>query len=99
MLYARLSGNVETAPWSLGRFGVPINAFALLYSAWVGTFMVFPNYLPITGDYMNYALPINAVVWIFSLSSWFFWAKKNWKGLNKEIVDTVVADSDRNTKD
>ena len=99
MLYARLSGRFETAPWSLGRFGIPINVFALLYSAWVGLFMVFPNYLPITAAYMNYALPINALVWIFALGLWLGWGKKNWRGLNVEVVNTVVADSDRNTKD
>ena len=99
MLYGRLTGRLEKAPWSLGRFGVPINIFGLLYSAWVGQFMVWPNYLPITAAYMNYALPINALVWIFAVGTWFGWAKRNWMGLNIELVNTVVADSDRNTKE
>lgn len=40
MLYSRLTGRVAEAPWSLGKFGVPINAFALFYSAWIGVFLV-----------------------------------------------------------
>ncbi|KAK5169520.1 uncharacterized protein LTR77_005496 [Saxophila tyrrhenica] len=99
MLSARLSGRIGEAPWSLGRFGVAINAFAIVYSAWLGIFMVFPNYLPITAAYMNYALPINALVWIVAIVSWFAWARKNWQGLDIEIIDKVVADGDRDTKE
>lgn len=41
MLSARLSGRMERAPWSLGWAGPYINGFALIYSAWMGVFMVF----------------------------------------------------------
>ncbi|KAK3699702.1 hypothetical protein LTR37_016307 [Vermiconidia calcicola] len=99
MLQARLSGRIETAPWSLGRWGIPINIFALLFSAWLGIFMVFPSYLPITAAYMNYALPINVFIWMFAIVLWFAWGKNNWKGLNNEIIEKVVADGDRDTKD
>ena len=45
MLHARLTGRIGQAPWSLGRAGPFINAFALLYSAWVGLFMIFVSLL------------------------------------------------------
>ena len=99
MLNARLTGRVNTAPWSLGRWGVPINIFALVYSTWLAIFMVFPNYLPITALYMNYALPINAFVWIVALIMWFLYANKSWRGLDTDLVDKIVADGDRDTKD
>lgn len=99
MIYARAHGRVEDAGWSLGRWGWPINIAAMLYTAWVGTFTVFPNYLSITSDYMNYALPINVGVWIFAGITWFAWAKKNWKGLNMEVFEAVLTDADRVTKD
>lgn len=99
MLYARFSGRLEPAPWSLGRWGAPINICAIIYSAYIMVFLLFPSFLPIDASTMNYALPINAFVVIVAVIMWFVWAKKNWKGLNKEIVDLVVADSDRNTKD
>ena len=98
MLYARLTGRVE-APWSLGRFGVFINAAAMVYTAWIGVFLIFPNYLPVDASNMNYALPINAFVWIVALIWWFAWARRHWKGLDAEIIDKVVADGDRDTKD
>lgn len=99
MIYARAHGSVEDAGWSLGKWGWPINIAAMIYTAWVGTFTVFPNYLPITGDYMNYALPINVGVWIFALVTWFAWARKNWAGLNMKVLEAVLADADRATKD
>ena len=99
MLNARLTGRVQKAPWSLGRWGVPINIFALIYSAWLAIFMVFPNYLPITALYMNYALPINAFVWIGALIMWFVYAKKKWRGLDMDLMEKIVADGDRDTED
>ena len=99
MLYARSSGKLESATWGLGKAGMPVNVFALIYTTWIGTFLVFPNYLPVTASTMNYALPINALVWIFAIALWFGWAKKNWKGLNVQVVELVIADSDRATKD
>lgn len=98
VLHARLTKRID-APWSLGRYGVAINAFAMLYSAWVGCFMVFPNYLPITAAYMNYALPINVLIWILAIILWFAWGRTKWAGLDTVIIDKVIADGDRDTKD
>ena len=99
MLHARLTNRIDAAPWSLGRLGVPVNAFALVYSAWLGLFMMLPTYLPVTAAGMNYALPINAFIWIFTLVLWFAWGRKHWQGLNVKIIEKIVADSDRNTAD
>lgn len=99
MLYARLTRQIEVAPWSLGRWGVLINVSALFYTAWVGVFMVFPRYLPITAPLMNYALPINAFIWLLAIVFWFAWGRKNWKGLDAEVIDKVLADGYRDTKD
>lgn len=82
----------------MGRWGVPINIFALIYTAYVMVFLVFPAYLPVEGNNFNYALPIFAFVFFVALGLWFGWAKNNWPGLNKEIIETVLLDSDRNTK-
>ena len=98
MLKARLSTKVEFGEWKLGRLGVPINAFALVYTAYMMVFFTFPAFLPVTGANMNYALPIFAFVVLVALVLWFAWARKNWPGLNQKVIDVVVADSDRRTK-
>ena len=98
-LYTRLTTSRFDAPWSLGRLGIPTNVFALLYTAWVGSFMVWPNYLPITAAYMNYALPINAFIWIVAILLWVFWGSRRWRGLDEGVIEKVVNDGDRDTKD
>ena len=99
MLRARLQNKVEYGGWTLGRLGVPVNVFALIYTAYMMIFLVFPAFLPVTGTNMNYALPIFASVVFVALGLWFGWARNNWVGLNREVIDTVLADSDRNTKE
>ena len=99
MLRARLQNKVQYGGWALGRWGVPINMFALIYTGWMMVFFCFPAYLPVTGAGMNYALPIFAFVVLTAVVLWFVRARKHWPGLNKEIIDIVLADSDRNTKD
>ena len=99
MLYARSQGKLQDGGWSLGRWGIPINIFAMVYTAYVMVFLVFPSFRPVDATTMNYALPINAFVLLLALGGWLIWGKNKWPGLNKEIVDIVVADSNRDTKD
>lgn len=55
------------ARWSLGRFGIPINTFAFLYSGFVIVFSCFPTAVPVTADTANWA----PVVWVgVILLSW-----------------------------
>jgi len=98
-IYARATNRLEDAGWSLGRLGWPINIAGLMYTVWIGVFLVFPNYLPIDGAYMNYALPINVFVGLFAGVTWFAWARKHWRGLNQEVFEAILADADRDTKD
>lgn len=48
------------ARWSLGRFGIPINAFAFLYSGFVIVFSCFPQILPVSTGTANWA----PAVWV-----------------------------------
>ena len=48
------------ARWSLGRWGLPINAFAFVYSALVIVFCCFPNSVPVTTSTANWA----PLVWV-----------------------------------
>jgi amino acid transporter len=48
------------ARWSLGRFGLPINAFAFAYSGFVVVFACFPNQVPVTTKTANWA----PLVWV-----------------------------------
>jgi amino acid transporter len=99
MLYARLSKEgVQYGEWKLGRWGVPVNIFAMVYSAYIAIFLPFPSTLPVTGANMNYALPIFAFSVVLPIFTWFFWARKHWKGLDADIVAVVLAECDMEMK-
>ena len=57
-LLTRLICYFQAPSSPLGRLGIPINSFAIIYSSWLGIFMVFRNYLPITAAYMNSSLSL-----------------------------------------
>ena len=48
------------ARWSLGKWGLPINAFAFVYSGFVICFCCFPNFVPVTAGTANWA----PLVWV-----------------------------------
>lgn len=83
----------EAAPfgdWNMGRWGLPVNVFALVHTACVTIWLAFPTYLPVTGENMNYASPIFAASTLFALVYWFLKGRTRWDGLNKEVVRLVV---------
>lgn len=76
--------------WNMGVWGLPVNIFALVYTAWVTVWLAFPSYLPVTGENMNYASPIFGATTLFALGYWFVKGRKHWDGLNKDVVRLVV---------
>jgi choline transport protein len=93
MLYARFQPNpVQLGGWNLGRYGVYVNAFALIYTVWVMIFLPFPTTLPVDGVNMNYCGPIFAAVLIFAVSLWFLRGRKHWPGPNIEIIRLIVSE-------
>lgn len=96
MLYARWEDShggdrLELGEWNLGRWGVHINSFALVYSLYIMIFLPFPSTLPVTGQNMNYCGPIFAFVFVFALALWFGRARKHWKGPNVAIINFIKA--------
>ena len=76
--------------WNMGRLGLPVNVFALVYTAWATVWLAFPSTLPVTGSNMNYAAPIFGATTLFAVVHWFVKGRNNWEGLNKETIRLVV---------
>lgn len=89
---------VPMGDWSMGKLGLPVNIFALLYTAYVTIWLTFPAYLPVTGANMNYALPIFAATTLFAVAFWFLRARTHWPGLNKEVLRLVIEDGELHLK-
>ncbi|EME86750.1 uncharacterized protein MYCFIDRAFT_131995 [Pseudocercospora fijiensis CIRAD86] len=92
-VWARFQRGAELkmGSWDLGRAGIWVNAYALLYTAWVFVFLPWPNTLPVSASNLNYAGPIFLGCVGFACVTWFAWARKNWPGLREEIIEFVLA--------
>lgn len=94
ILYIRFKADaLKLGEWNLGRYGVYINAFALIYTLYIIVFLPFPSTIPVTAANMNYCGPVMVFVLAVTLVLWFVWAKKNWTGPNLTILDFVIANS------
>lgn len=79
VLLKRLKGEpLPPARWSLGRFGIPINAFAFCYSGFVLVFCCFPSEYPPDLSTANWAPLVWAVVLVFSAVYYVVWGKKHY---------------------
>jgi hypothetical protein len=65
--------------FKLGRWGILINLFAILYTLYVTVWVCFPVVLPVTAATMNYALPLWIAVFLFALGRWFLGGNKKFK--------------------
>jgi choline transport protein len=73
----RWQGEIPThAPFRLGKWGLPINLFALAFAILVIIFLPFPSFLPLTWNTMNYAGPVLGAVIICALLDWFTTGKR-----------------------
>lgn len=95
MLYARYSSTkgLQLGEWNLGRWGLAVNVFAIVYTLWMIVFLPFPSTLPVTGANMNYCGPVMVFVLLLATTLWFVRGRKHWHGPNITIVDFVLAHS------
>ena len=66
-------------PFKLGKWGIPINLFSLLYLFFVIIWMPFPTMLPVTGSNMNYAGPILLAFIFGAILDWVITGHKRFK--------------------
>lgn len=62
----------QYGPFKLGRWGIPINLFSVLYILYVLSFIPLPTVMPVTALNMNYAGPLVLAVIVLALADWFF---------------------------
>ncbi|KAI1914087.1 hypothetical protein LOZ12_002996 [Ophidiomyces ophidiicola] len=100
MVHARFfqKDTLQFGEWNMGKLGLPVNIFAIIYTLYVIIWLPFPSLLPVTGENMNYSLPIFTASTLFALLFWYLRAKKHWRGLNKEVIRLVVEGGELNFK-
>ena len=91
LLVVRRFGKSEIpwGPWTLGRWGLPINIAAISYSVILIVFMVFPPYQPVSAQNMNYASLIFGAVMLLSITLWFVYGRKIYYGPVREVIEEL----------
>ncbi|KAH7031539.1 amino acid/polyamine transporter I [Microdochium trichocladiopsis] len=92
VLHARLATTtgLRVGEWNLGRWGLPLNVFALVYTLYTMIWLPFPTTLPVTPETMNYCGPVFAAVMSGVVGAWVVWGRRNWRGPNRKIVEIVL---------
>ena len=80
---------VPWGPWRLGRWGLPINLFAMAYSILLIVFMVLPPYQPVNAGNMNYASLIFGAAMLMSIVLWFVYGRKAYWGPVREVIEDL----------
>ena len=99
MLYARYQSthggqSLVLGQWNLGRYGVYINIYSLIYTLYVMVFLPFPSTIPVDATNMNYCGPIFLFVFFFAIALWFFKAQRGWPGPSVAIINYVKQQED-----
>lgn len=77
---AKLRGDdIRYGPFRLGRFGLLINIFAIVYGIFIATFLPFPPILPVTAQNMNYGGPVMGFVILAAIADWCITGRKRFK--------------------
>ena len=91
LLVMRRLGRKEIpwGPWTLGRWGLPINLFSIAYSVLLIVFMVFPPYQPVDAKNMNYSSLIFGAAMLVSLVLWFGYGRRVYGGPVREVIEDM----------
>lgn len=73
-------------PWTLGRWGMAVNCYAIVFGVFTCIFVPFPPILPVTAVNMNYCGPIFLGLVALLICDWFIRGRKNYNGPLKELL-------------
>lgn len=71
---------LPAARWSLGRFGMPVNIAALIYSSWACFWSFWPNAYHVNASTMNWAVVLFVGLLSLSIILYITHARKVYEG-------------------
>jgi len=75
---------IEFGPFHLGRYGLWINLYALVFGIFIVLFLPFPAATPVDATTMNYAGPVFLFLVLVALVDWFVRGRKHYVGPRRE---------------
>ncbi|TQB69109.1 hypothetical protein MPDQ_002327 [Monascus purpureus] len=85
LVWQRMRVPIEWGPWSLGKWGLPLNLISIAFIIYISIFLPFPAQMPVTAANMNYASLVFGAVVIFSVVDWSLRGRKKWSGPSLEM--------------
>jgi choline transport protein len=90
LIWRRVAGKpLPYASWSLGRFGLPVNIIALLYSSYLVVFISFPVAIPVTLQTLNWSPVIFGGVVLLATIYYLLFARKVFVGPVAYVQQTM----------
>ncbi|KAJ5748898.1 uncharacterized protein N7511_010594 [Penicillium nucicola] len=85
-------------PFTLGKWGTPINYVAVIWVLFISTILFFPPQLPVTPANMNYAICVGGFIAAFAMAWWWIAARGKYTGpqTNDIIQEIPTEDHDDN---
>lgn len=87
---------IPKGPFNFGRFSKFINLYAIIWTVFVSIVFVFPNYMPVDRENMNYTVVMIGFAFFGAGGWWVLGARKFYKGPVSnvdEIEGVVIADN------
>ena len=82
--------HISFGPFHLGRFGIWVNLYAMVYGVFICIFLPFPPSRPVTAVNMNYPSPVMAAVVVFATADWFIRGKNRFRGPRREVDENEI---------
>lgn len=86
----RIKGDdIPYGPWRLGRWGVPVNAFALIWGIIVMFFSFWPSAYPVNAASMNWSCLLYGATTLFSMIFYYLRGRQRYNG---PVIETEVVE-------
>ena len=74
-------------PWTMGRYGVFVNVYAILFGTLVCIFVPFPPIVPVTARNMNYSGPVFGLLLVLLIIDWLSRGRRRYEGPLKLLLE------------
>jgi choline transport protein len=79
-------GPIDFGPWNLGRYGLAVNLYAIVFGVFVCIFVPFPPIVPVTAVNMNYCAPVFLGLVILLGFDWIIRGRSRYTGPLKDLL-------------
>jgi hypothetical protein len=91
LVYGFQHSVLPPGPFTLGRWGVPVNGFAACWCVYLIIFTCFPSFMPVTKENMNYASLIFGACLILTAVTWLTYGRTGYRGVLAEDGSNALA--------